>query len=384
MSLALDASAKRKLEGLRVWGHDKMRPLGLEADRAGSPLPVDHPYFVECLERGGGRTSWKSAEATTSIVDWAFSAEEASYWDRGVLNAEPGPGLPHGTVLANATEEQKERFLGPFVDPDRPRWACYALTEPGGGSDTAAFRTKAIRDGQDWIITGAKCFIGAASRADWLLVQATLEPEKERGGKQRAFFVEQGTPGLGGFKIEKKMGLKAYESTSFVLDEVRVPAENLLGGEALENSKGRGQAMRSLNMARPIVASCSVGMARAAIDETLAFVRQHGLANDVRVRDRISYFSRKVRAAWLLTLKGAWLADQEKPNVFEASMAKAMAADVLMEVTFNAMDILGLVGAQGEHTVEKIFRDAKAMDIVEGTGQIQRLVMARKLVSLPR
>ena len=213
--------------------------------------------------------------------------EELAYWDRGVMVANPGVGLPEANVIAAGTDEQKERFLGPFLEPDRPRWACFAMTEPGCGSDVAAIQTTARKDGDHWVLNGAKCFIGNASRSDWILVQATLDPSKGREA-HRSFFVEQGTPGLGGFRIEKKMGLKAYESTSFTLQDCRVPAANLLGGEKrTEKSGGFKTAMRTFNAGRPVVAANSVGMGRAALDEALAFAREHDLLGDARVRDRL-------------------------------------------------------------------------------------------------
>jgi acyl-CoA dehydrogenase len=292
--------------------------------------------------------------------------------------------LPELNVLSLGTEEQKRRFLGPFLQPDRPRWASFAMTEPGGGSDAAAIRTNARKDGDCYILNGAKCFIGNASRADWILVQATLDPTQGRSA-QRAFFVEQGTPGLGPFKIEKKMGLKAYESTSFSLADCRVPAENLLGGEARrEPREGFKGAMRTFNAGRPGIAANAVGIGRAALDESLAFAREHGLLGSSRVRDRLEQMARKLRMARLMCLRAGWLADQERPNIVEASMCKAAAATVAQDAAALGMELLGTVGARGDHLIEKLYRDAKAMDIVEGTGQIQRLIMARQLVQFPR
>src|SRR2546427_4984126 len=240
--------------------------------------------------------------------------------------ADPGPGLPEGNVLALGSEEQKERFLGPFLELDRPRWACFAMTEPGAGSDAAAIATSARKGGDGWILNGAKCFIGGASRADWILVQAVVGGEHGRGA-QRAFFVERGTPGLGGFKIEKKMGLKAYESTSFTLSDCRVPAANLLGGEArYESQAGFKTALRTFNAGRPIIAANAVGMGRAALDEAIAFARENDLLGGERVRDRLEAMARKLRMARLLCLRAGWLADRERPNIVEASMAKALAA----------------------------------------------------------
>jgi acyl-CoA dehydrogenase len=310
--------------------------------------------------------------------------EELAYWDRGVTVADPGPGLPETNVLAMGTEEQKERFLGPFLALDRPRWACFAMTEPGAGSDAAAITTSARKDGDAWILSGAKCFIGGASRADWILVQAVVGGESGRGA-QRAFFVEQGTPGLGGFKIEKKMGLKAYESTSFTLSDCRVPAANLLGGEErYASSAGFKTAMRTFNAGRPIIAANAVGMGRAALDEAIAFAREHDLLARDRVRDRLEAMARKLRMARLVCLRAGWLADRARPNIVEASMAKALAAGVGQEATTLGMELLGATGARGDHLIEKLYRDVKAMDIVEGTGQVQRVIIARELVGLPR
>ena len=287
-------------------------------------------------------------------------------------------------MLSMGTEAQKERFLGPFVEPDRPRWACFGMTEPGAGSDAAAIRTTARKDGDGYLLNGAKCFIGAASRSDWILVQTTLDPAKGRSA-QRAFFVEKGTPGLGGFNIERKMGLKAYESTSFTLDNVRVPTECLLGGEErYESSAGFKTAMKTFNAGRPQIAANAVGMARAALDESIRFAREHDLHEDVRVRDRIEAISRRVRRARLMCLKAGWLADQERPNIVEASMSKAIAAQIAQESTSLGLELLGTIGGRGDHLIEKLYRDVKAMDIVEGTGQIQRMIIARKLVGLPR
>lgn len=313
-----------------------------------------------------------------------LAAEEFAYWDRGVGVAQPGPGLPEGNVLALGTEAQKERFLSPFLAPERPRWACFGMTEPGCGSDAAAIQTTARKDGDGWILNGAKCFIGSASRADWILVQATLDPRKGREA-HRAFFVERGTPGLGGFKIEKKMGLKAYESTSFHLQDCRVPAANLLGGEERHRQRtGFKTALRTFNAGRPVIAANAVGIGRAALDEALRFAREHDLLGRERIRDRLERSARKLKLARLMCLQAGWLADRQQPNIVQASMSKAMAAQVGQEVTSLGMELLGSVGARGDHLIEKLYRDVKAMDIVEGTGQIQRVIMARQLVQLPR
>jgi acyl-CoA dehydrogenase len=389
MELALDEALRERLLRIRELGRTHMRPLGLEADRLGRPVPPDAPFFKLLVQLGLGRTRWSGEAGARGAAGGGAAAvvalaEEMSYWDRGVAVAFPGPGLGEAPLLSLGTAEQRERFLGPFQQPDRPRWAALAMTEPGAGSDVAGIRTSARRDGGGWVLNGAKSFAANASRADWIAVFATVDPSLGRDG-HRAFVVERGTPGLGDFHVEHKMGLKAYESTSFTLRDCFVPEANLLGGEA---AYGRGAgfkgALQSFNATRPAIAAMAVGMGRAVLDESLAFARTQGLLGLPRVRDRLERMRRKLRAARLLCWRAAWLADERQPNLLEASMAKAVAPAAALDAAVAGMEILGEVAARGDTLVEKLFRDVKAMDIVEGTGQIQRIVMARQLVALPR
>jgi len=394
MQLAIDAATRKRLAGISALGASQIRPLGLEADRLGRPTPPDHPFFELLLKAGQGRTRWTGDDASELARDpddrvgttrsVLCLAEEMSYWDRGVAVSFPGPGLGEPPLLSMGTPDQKQRFLGPFLEPDRPRWGSFAMTEPGAGSDVAGIRTSARKDGDHWVLNGAKSFAANASRADWIVVWATVDATLGREG-HRAFVVEQGTPGLGDFVIERKMGLKGYESTSFTLNDCRVPAVNLIGGEEhYARRAGFKGAMRSFNATRPLVAVMAVGIGRAALDEMLGFARERDLLGDPRVRDRLERTRRRLRAARLLCWRAAWLADHGRPNMLEASMAKAVAPAVALEATTFGMELLGEVGGRGDHLLEKLFRDVKAMDIVEGTGQIQRIVMARNLVQLPR
>ena len=394
MDFSVDKATEERLEAIRALGRSAIRPLGLEADRLGRPVPADHSFYRELVGLGFGRTRLtgdldaKETRGSEARVGSSRSvlclAEEMSYWDRGVAVSFPGPGLGEPPLLAMGTAQQKERFLGPFRQPDRPRWGSFAITEPGAGSDVAGIRTSARRDGDHWILNGEKSFAANASRADWIVVWATVDPELGREG-HRAFVVEKGTPGLGDFKIERKMGLKGYESTSFTLRDCRLPAESLIGGdEHYARRAGFKGAMRSFTATRPAVAIMAVGIGRAALDEALGFARERGLLERVRVRDRLERIRRRLRAARLLCWRAAWLADHQRPNMVEASMSKALAPEVALEAATLGMELLGEVGGRGDHLIEKLFRDVKAMDIVEGTGQIQRIVMARHLVDLPR
>lgn len=390
MDVTLSPELKTLIEDTREWGKSEARPAGLEADRAGAPLPVDHPYFQKYMDRGRTRGFANGLEPAPEgrVMQMVALGEEAAYWDRGMGVAAPGAGFPSGMVNAAGTPEQKERFLGPFARHTTPHWASFALTEPTGGSDTAAFRTRATRTEKGYVLKGAKCFIGNAARADWILVQATLDPSKGRAA-QRAFFVEKGTPGLTGMKIEKKMGLRSYESVSFVLDDCEVPIENLLGGERTEEKRGSGSGayattMGALNATRVAVAASALGVARAAYEEARRFAKEAGSIRSQRVRDKLELMLRKIRGARLMTLQAAWLADNRAANIVESSMAKIVTAEVAQETSALGMEIVGLEAGAGDSIVEKLFRDAKALNIVEGTGQIQRVIMARNLVGLPR
>jgi len=171
---------------------------------------------------------------------------------------------------------------------------------------------------------------------------------------------------------------------SFFLKECRVPAENLLGGEAYYQSRaGFKGAMNTFNAGRPAIGGMAVGVGRAALDESVRFAKAAGLWGRERVRDRIERSRRKLKSALLLALKAAWMADRKLPNMTEASMAKAVAPVVALEACMLGMDLLGMAGGAGDPLIEKLHRDVKALDIVEGTGQIQRIVMARGLVNLP-
>ncbi len=399
MDFAIDSTTQQRIEKLQELGREHMRPLGIEADKLGRPTPPDHPYFEKLVGMGYGRTRYKgrkgqddtpkkSADKNTAKRMGRSRAslllsEQMSYWDRGVAVSAPGPGLGEGAIISMGTEDQKERYLSPFIKLDKPRWGAFAMTEPAAGSDVASIQTRAIKDGDNWVLIGNKSFSGNSSRSDFILVWATVDPSLGRGG-HRAFLVERGMPGLQDFHIEKKMGLKAYESTSFRLEECRVPGENLLGGEAYYESRaGFKGAMATFNATRPLIAAMAVGIGRSALDESLAFARENQMFDDPRIRDRLERVTRKLRVARLLCLKAAWLADHQLPNIVEASMSKAVAPTAAFEATSFGMELLGMVGGRGDHLIEKLFRDVKAMDIVEGTGQIQRVVMARQLVDLP-
>jgi acyl-CoA dehydrogenase len=384
MQFALEPEVADYVEKLRDFGRSTMRPLGLERDLLGSPTPPDHPFFCEVL--AGGYTRPPPVSSTDAPRQAALlrviGACELAYWDRGVAASLPGPGMGFGPVMSRGTRAQQSRWLHRFHDVTEPRWAAFAMTEPGAGSDVARIQSRAVKDGDSWVLNGAKRFSANADRADWIVVFATVDPALGRAG-HRAFIVERGTPGLSDPRPEHKMGLQAYPSASFTMNDLRIPAENLLGGDDHYGKRaGFKGAMQTFNATRPAIAANAVGMARACLDEAVAFAIEAGVRTRANL-ERLERMRRKTRSAWLMCLHAAVLADAGKPNRVEASMAKATAADVAMEAASLGMELLGAVGMQGEHLIEKLYRDVKAMDIVEGTGQIQRIVMARHLLDYP-
>ena len=204
----------------------------------------------------------------------------------------------------------------------------------------------------------------------------------------RAFVVEQGTPGFDLIKIEHKMGSRGYETASFAIDDVRVPADHLLGGESFyESRQGFKGAMATFNTTRPIHAAQGVGMGRAAYDLAVEFVRDEypaqGRRRD-RALQRLADIRRDLHAARLLCMHAIWLAHQDKPNALEASYAKLFAPPVVARAVSAALDIFGEAGVRTDRRLEKLYRDVKILDIGEGTQQVQRVVVARQLFNFPR
>jgi len=391
IELELGPEVAAQLDRARELGKQYLRPLGIEADRNRAPVPPEHPFFQLEWQMGIGQPIGaeeppaKAHGPRTAARRGVLLAEEMSYWDRGMSVAMPGLGLGGPPLMSMGTSEQKERFLAPFRDRTAPHWAAFGMTEPGAGSDVAGIQTTAVRDGDAWVLNGAKTFISNSMRADWIVVWASVDKSLGRAG-HRAFIVERGTPGLEDMRYEHKMGLIAYESSSFTLRDCRVPAANLLGGEAhYAGRAGFKGAMKSFNATRPAIAVMAIGIARAAYDAAREFVRAQRVATTrtQRAREKLARMARKIEVGRMLCWRAAWMADMEQPNEVEASMAKAFCPAIAQEATGLAVDILGEAGVREDYYVEKLYRDVKAMDIVEGTGQIQRVVMARRLVGLP-
>jgi len=323
------------------------------------------------------------------MVSTVLSAEELALGDGALLISLPGPGLGGPPIRATGTPEQKERFFSIFKDMSKGlKWGAYGLTEPGAGSDVAGIRTTCRKDGKHWVLNGRKCYITNGGRASWTVIFATVDPSLGRAG-HRAFVVEKGTPGFSVGKIEDKMGLRASETAELVLEDCRVPEENLLGGEEKYQTKeGFMTAMKTFDNTRPLVAAMALGIGRAAYEYARDFVKENYVLSRpipryAAIAERLARVGRQLAAARMMTWRAAWLADQEIANAKEASMSKAMAGQAAIRACIEAIEICGAHGSiQEEHQLlEKWFRDIKVYDIFEGTGQIQRIVISKRMIA---
>jgi acyl-CoA dehydrogenase len=286
-------------------------------------------------------------------------------------------GLALTPLMLFGTEEQKERFLRPVAQ--NARLAGFCLTERQAGSDAASLRTTALPDGDEFVINGQKCFVTSGSQADILTVFALTDPDRGTRGAS-AIIVPADTPGLTVTKVEDKMGQRASNTAELTFENVRVPQSNLLG----KPGRGFGIALQVLDFGRSGVAALSVGVARAALEHAVAYAREREqfgapIINNQGVSFMLADMAMKVEAARLLTWQAAWMVDRGLKATEQASMAKCFASDTAMAVTTDAVQIFGGYGYMKDYPVEKLMRDAKILQIYEGTNQIQRMVIARQL-----
>jgi len=402
IEFSLTPRQKSLQEMVRGFGRSIVRPQSLQWDREHA---VPEPFlarFVEMAQSmGGSSAAWgvqglgaasadggsSPSKKSNAMVTSCIGAEELAWSDASLLLCLPGPGLGGPPVRGSATPEQKERFFSVFKDMSKGlRWGAYGLTEPGAGSDVAGIRTSCRKEGDKWVLNGRKCFITNGGRASWTVIFATIDPTLGRAG-HRAFVVEKGTPGFSVGRIEDKMGLRASETAELVLEDCHVPADNLLGGEERYTSKeGFLTAMKTFDNTRPLVAAMAIGIGRAAYDYACEFVKEnYALARHTpryaSVAEKLARVGQKLEAARLLTWRAAFLADEEQPNAKEASMSKAAAGQAAIAACITAIDICGAEGtiSKDHQLLEKWFRDIKVYDIFEGTGQIQRIVISKRL-----
>ena len=289
--------------------------------------------------------------------------------------------LPTQMLAGFGSEEQKQRFLKPMARGEM--LGAFALSEPDAGSDAAALSTQAVRDGDDWILTGTKSWVSSGPYAGVILVQARTDSPGDRKGARGigAFIVTPDLPGFSVGKKEDKMGLRASATVQIVLDGMRVPGANLLG----DPSMGYVYAMRSLNAGRLGIAAQALGIARAAFDASVAYAGdRHQFGRPIRdfqaIQFKLSNMATRISAARALLHAAARAKDANASSAKQAaSMAKLFASETAMWVTTEAIQVFGGYGYVKDYPVEKLFRDAKVTEIYEGTSEIQRIVIAREL-----
>src|SRR4249919_2018921 len=306
---------------------------------------------------------------------------ELCWGDVGLLLSIPRQGLGNSAIASVASDEQLEKYGG--------KWAAMAITEPEAGSDSAAIRTTAELDGDEYVLNGVKIFVTSGDRADLIVVWATLDRSKGRAAI-KSFIVERENPGLKLDRLEHKLGIRASDTANFTLQDCRVPKEALLGDPEVKSDPkaGFGGAMQTFDNTRPLVAAMAVGVTRASLEETRKRLEEAGVEIDYD-RPALSQTAAAARylemesdyeAAHLLTLQAAWMADNGKPNSLQASMAKAKAGRTCVDVALGCVELCGSVGYTENRLLEKWARDAKILDIFEGTQQIQLLIVARQLL----
>ena len=310
-----------------------------------------------------------------------LSVIEMCWGDVGLLLSMPRQGLGNSAIASVATEEQLERFKG--------TWAAMAITEPSFGSDSAAITTTAVKDGDVYVLNGEKIFVTSGERADSVVVWATLDKSLGRAAI-KSFVVPKSLPGIRVERLEHKLGIRSSDTAVIVLEDCRVPAENLLGEADVDPKQGFAGAMATFDNTRPLVAAMAVGCARASLEAIRELIEEAGVLIDydrpVSVQPHSAATFIQMEADWeaalLLTLAAAWMADNREPNSMEASMAKAKAGRIANDITLRCVELAGTLGYSETEMLEKWSRDSKILDIFEGTQQIQQLIVARRLLNL--
>ncbi len=366
---------------VREWATSRLLPIASDLDRDGRYPPELirelgdlglTGVFVPEAYAGGGMDTISYA----IVIEEIARAEAALAAVLSVQNS-----LDCYPILAFGTEEQRRRYL-PDLARGR-RLGCYCLTEPTAGSDAGALRTTARDDGDRWILNGTKIFVTNGVEADVLIIYArTGEPARSRGIS--AFIAEKGDPGLSVGKIEHKLGIHASSTCEIVLQDCRLPKDRLLG----ERDRGFRIAMATLDGGRIGIAAQALGIARAALDDALAYAKERRqfdrpIAEFQATQWKLADMATRIQAGRLLTYRAAWVRDQGRRHTQEASMAKLFASETAMWAATQAVQIYGGYGYIQDYPVERHLRDAKITEIYEGTSEIQRLVIARQLLGEP-
>ena len=378
ISFALTEEQKELRRLARSFAEREIRPREAECD-----AQMRHPAEVIAKAHELGLMNLHVPERYggpgLSAFDGMLVGEELYWGCSGIGTSITANGLGAAPVILFGSPEQQARWLPPLVE--RPILCSFALSEPGAGSDVAALRTTAVRDGHQYVLNGAKTFITNAGHAEWAVVFAKTDPARGRRGIS-AFVVEMRAPGVTVERHLEKMGQRATDTSAFALHDVRVPVENRLG----EEGDGFKIAMATLDFTRPGTAIGAVGVAQAAYEHAVAYAKERvafdlPIAMHQAVAFMIADMATEIQAARLLCWQAAWMLDRGlgREATLYSSFAKRFAADTAMKVATDAVQVFGGYGYITEYPVEKLMRDAKLFQIYEGTSQIQRLVIAREI-----
>lgn len=311
------------------------------------------------------------------VLDECIINEELAWACSGIQTCLMINNLSAWPILLHGSEEQKQRYLPRLAETGE--LAAYGLTEPAAGSDVAGIVSTAARRGDEYVLNGSKIWISNSPVASFFIVFAKTDPEARHRGMS-AFVVERDWPGLTIAKPIPKLGQHACWTGELFFEDVRVPVENRLG----EEGEGFLIAMQVFDRSRPAVSAAAVGVARRALEEATRYAKERqAFGKPIMAQQGVSFMiadmAIQVEAARLLVHRAAWLVDNGRSNVMEAACAKALAADMCMQVTTDAVQVFGGYGYSREYPVEKLMRDAKIYQIYEGTSQIQRVIIAREL-----
>jgi acyl-CoA dehydrogenase len=377
MDFSLSAEQREIRELALKFAKNEMIPHAQEYDEHGK-FPTE--IFKKAWELGliNACIPAEYGGAGFSAIDGVIIGEALAYGCMGMNTSFMANDLALLPIVIGGSDEQKKRFLTPFTQEFKI--ASFCLTEPGNGSDAGGIKTQ-IKDGGDhWIVNGEKMWITNAGYADLFVVYGTIDPNLKHKGIS-AVVVDPKTPGIEIGKKEDKMGHRSSDTRGIRFNNVKVPKENMLG----KPGDGWNIAMSTLDHSRPLVASSALGGAQRAMDLSVHYAKERNqfgvpLAKHQAIQFMIAEMGMKIEAARLLVYKSAWLCDQGIRNTEIASYAKAFASDSCMQITTDAVQIYGGYGYSKEYPVEKLMRDAKLIQIYEGTSQIQRLVMAREIL----
>jgi len=392
MDFALNDEQREFKEKCRTFAREVIRPAARKHDEEES---IPWEVIKEARRQGfGGLEGIQRSAGDSEGQMQVITAEEFHWGCAGIALAISGSGLAAAGIAASGTPEQIGRWVPEcFGNDDEIKLGAYAVTEPQAGSDVKSLRTTAKRDGDEWILNGTKIFITNGGIADVHVVVATVDPALGTRG-QASFVVGKDTPGLSQGKKETKLGIRASHTAEVVLEECRIPAENLLGGEEKlqrklerarsgQKSRSGADALATFEITRPLVGASALGIAQAAYEWTLEYLdgRSEGgvpLLQTQRIQQTLADVATEIEAARLLVQRAAWMGRNGIPmRGGQGSMSKLKAGDVTMWATTTLMDLVGPDAWNTEYPLEKFFRDAKIYQLFEGTAEIQRMVISR-------